>query len=95
MTETFVYLGLLVDGEARDDRGIWNAAIDAALAEIARHPRAEAVQAAIIDAETRLRAVAARVNAGAPLPPLRPEVMALHRRLIRLAADWSGALQEH
>ena len=95
MTETFVYLGLLVDGEARDDRGIWNAAIDAALAEIARHPRAEAVQAAISDAETRLRAVATRVNAGAPLPPLRPEVLELRRRLIRLAADWSGALQEH
>ena len=94
MAETFVYLGLLVDGEARDDRGIWNAAIDAALAEIARHPRAEAVQAAIGDAETRLRAVATRVNAGAPLPPLRPEVIALRRRLIRLAADWAGALQE-
>ena len=50
------------------------------------------MQAAITDAETRLRAVATRVNAGAPLPPLRPEVIALRRRLIRLAADWSGAL---
>ena len=92
MVETFVYLGLLVDGEARDDRGIWNAAIDAALAEIARHPRAAAVEATIAELEARLRALAARVNAGAPLPELRPEVIETRRRLIRLAADWAGAL---
>jgi len=92
MVETFVYLGLLVDGEARDDRGIWNAAIDAALAEIARHPRAAAVESTIAELEARLRALAARVNAGAPLPELRPEVIETRRRLIRLAADWAGAL---
>ena len=51
MVETFGYLGLLVDGEARDDRGIWAAAIDAALAEIARHPRTAAVEATIVDLE--------------------------------------------
>ena len=94
MVEAFVYLGLLVDGEARDDRGIWSAAIDAALAEMARHPPAPAVQAAITDADARLRSLAARVNAGAPLAALRPEVIEARRRLIRLAADWSGALQE-
>jgi cytochrome c peroxidase len=94
MVETFVYLGLLLDGEARDDRGIWTAAIDAALAEIARHPRAQVVEAAIADAETRLRNLAARVAAGGPLAPLRPEVTETRRRLIRLAADWSGALPD-
>jgi cytochrome c peroxidase len=94
MVETFVYLGLLVDGEAKDDRGIWNAAVDAALAEIARHPRAAAVEAAIVDAETRLRSLVVRVNGGAALPALRPEVIETRRRLIRLAADWAGALQE-
>jgi hypothetical protein len=94
MVETFVYLGLLVDGEARDDRGIWSAAIEAVLAEISRHPRAPAVEAAVADAEARLRSLATRVNVAAPLAPLRPEVIETRRRLIRLAADWSGALQE-
>ena len=94
MVETFVYLGLLVDGDARDDRGIWNAAIDAVLAEMGQHPRAPGVEAAIADAEARLRSLATRVNAGAPLAPLRPDVIETRRRLIRLAADWSGALQE-
>jgi cytochrome c peroxidase len=98
MVETFVYLGLLIDGDVdvRDDRGIWRAAIDAVQAEIARHPRpdAVAVRAAIADAEARLASLAARVAAGAPLAPLRPEVVATRRRLIRLAADWSGALKE-
>ena len=92
MVETFVYLGLLVDGEARDDRAIWNAAIDAVLAEMSRHPPAPAVAAAIAELDGRLRALAARVNAGAPLPELRPEVIETRRRLIRLAADWAGAL---
>ena len=92
MVETFVYLGLLVDGEARDDRAIWNAAIDAVLAEMSRHPPAPAVAAAIAEMEGRLRALAARVNGGAPLPELRPEVIETRRRLIRLAADWAGAL---
>ena len=92
MVETFVYLGLLVDGEARDDRAIWNAAIDAVLAEMSRHPPAPAVAAAIAELEGRLRALAARVNGGAPLPELRPEVIETRRRLIRLAADWAGAL---
>ena len=66
MTETFVYLGLLVDGEARDDRGIWNAAIDAALARSPAIRRTEAVKAAITDAR-RGCARSPRVNAGAPL----------------------------
>ena len=92
MVETFVYLGLLVDGEARDDRAIWNAAIEAALAEIARHPRAAAVETTIAELEGRLRSLAARASAGAPLPALRPEVLDTRRRLIRLAADWAGAL---
>ena len=92
MVETFVYLGLLVDGDARDDRAIWNGAIDAVLAEMARHPRAAAVEPTIAALEARLRALAARVNAGAPLPELRPEVLETRRRLIRLAADWAGAL---
>jgi hypothetical protein len=92
MVETFVYLGLLVDGEARDDRAIWSAAIDAALAEIARHPRAPALEATIVELERRLRSLATRVTAGATLPPLRAEVVETRRRLVRLAADWSGAL---
>jgi hypothetical protein len=92
MVETFVYLGLLVDGDVRDDRAIWNGAIDAVLAEMARHPRAAAVEPTIAALEGRLRSLAARVNAGAPLPELRPEIIETRRRLIRLAADWSGAL---
>jgi cytochrome c peroxidase len=94
MVETFVYLGLLVDGDARDDRGIWDAAIEAALAEIARHPRAAAIAPTITELEGRLRAIEARERGGTPLAELRPEVTETRRRLIRLAADWAGALKE-
>src|SRR4029077_7392006 len=58
MVETFVYLGLLVDGEARDDRAIWNAAIAAARAELARHPRVPALEPTIVELEGRLSGIA-------------------------------------
>jgi cytochrome c peroxidase len=95
MAETFVFLGLLLDGEARDDRVIWNAAIDAAIAEMARHPRVPALEGTIVDLEGRLLSIALRIHDGAALPALRPDVIETRRRLIRLAADWAGALQEH
>ena len=64
MIETFVYLGLLVDGEARDDRAIWNAAIDAVLAEIVAPPARAGGRGRRSPSWTaRLRALAARVNA--------------------------------
>ena len=69
MVETFVYLGLLVDGEARDDRAHLERG-DRRRARRDRRatPRAAAVEAAIAELEGRLRALAARVNGGAPLP---------------------------
>ena len=92
MVETFVYLGLLVDGEARDDRAIWNAAIDAVLAEMSRHPPAPAVAAAIAELEGRLRRARGARERRRAAAELRPEVIETRRRLIRLAADWAGAL---
>jgi hypothetical protein len=94
MVETFAYLGVLVDGVGRDDRAVWAAAIDAVLAEMARHPRAAAVDATIAELAGRLRSIAARALAGASLADMRPEVIEMRRRLIRLAADWAGALHE-
>ena len=92
MTDVFVYLGLLVSGDASDDRGIWEAAIDAVLSELARHPRAPALAATVADLEGHLRALETRARNGAPLSDLRPEVIETRRRLMRLAADWAGAL---
>ena len=94
MIDVFVYLGLLVDGDARDDRAIWAAAIDAVLAELARHRRVPAVAADAADLDARLRGLGARARAGARLADLRPEVIETRRRLFRLAADWAGALAE-
>jgi hypothetical protein len=88
----FLYLGLLVDGEARDDRNVWAAALDAVVDELGRHPRAPAVAATVASLDSELRGLAARTRGGAPLAPLRPAVAEARRRLVRLAADWAGAL---
>jgi mono/diheme cytochrome c family protein len=92
MTDVFLYLGLLVDGEARDDRNVWAAALDAVVDELGRHPRAPAVAATVASLDSELRGLAARTRGGAPLAPLRPAVAEARRRLVRLAADWAGAL---
>jgi hypothetical protein len=92
MTDVFVYLGLLVDGEARDDRSVWAAALDAVIAELGRHPRAPTLAATVVGLEGELRRLAAEASGGAPLEPLRPAIVEMRRRLMRLAADWAGAL---
>ena len=92
MTDVFVYLGLLVSGDARDDRAIWDASIDAVLAELARHPRAPAVAATVADLDGRLRVLQARARNGGALAELRPEIVEIRPRLMRLAAHWAGAL---
>ena len=92
MADVFVYLGLLVDGEAREDRNIWGAAIEAVRGELGRQPRAPAVAATVAALEARLADLATRARGGAALAGLRPEVIDLERRLMRLAADWAGAL---
>ncbi len=92
MIDSFVYLELLLDGEARDDRRIWIAALEASGDELARHPEAPSVAPAIAGARAQVAALITRMHAGAPLAPLRPEVATLRRDLFRLAADWAGAL---
>jgi hypothetical protein len=92
MIEVFVYLGLLLDGDARDDRTIWSAALEAVLAELGAQPPAPAVAGTVAALDDRLRGIAARAQAGAPLAELRPAVADARRRLFRLAADWAGAL---
>jgi hypothetical protein len=66
--------------------------IDAVLAELGRHPPAPAVTATVADLDARLRAIEARVRAGAPLDAARPAIVEARARLFRLAADWAGAL---
>jgi mono/diheme cytochrome c family protein len=92
MADVFVYLTLLVDGDGRDDRGIWGAALDACAAELESHPRPAALASTIAALDDRLRAVAAAARGGAPLPPLRADVLQVQGRLFRLSADWAGAL---
>ncbi len=95
MIDSFVYLGLLIDGAGDDlggnDRGVWIAAIEIAQAALGRGPVPAAVAQTVVDAGKRLATLAARVDAGAVLAPLRPEVRDLRRMLFRLAADWAGA----
>jgi len=95
MIDSFVYLGLLIDGAGDDvggnDRAVWIAAIEMARAELGRRPAPAAVAATVGDAGKRLTALSMRVEAGAALESLRPEVGELRRMLFRLAADWAGA----
>ncbi len=91
MIDSFVYLELLLDGEDREDRGIWMAALAASRDELARHPEAPAVIPAITRARAQVASVLARTQAGAPLAPMRTEIARLRRDLFRLAADWAGA----
>jgi mono/diheme cytochrome c family protein len=94
LADTFAYLRLLVDGQAREDRTIWVAALDLALREVGRSPQPPALAPAIADARASLGALRDQVRGGAPLGPLRPRAEALSRSLLRLAADWAGALAE-
>jgi len=91
MIDSFVYLELLLDGEDREDRGIWMAALEASRDELARHPEAPSVIPRITRARQQVAALLARTQAGAPLATLRAEVATLRRDLFRLAADWAGA----
>ncbi len=92
LTETFAYLALLVDGEARDDRAIWAAAIDLVDGALAAAPPAPSLRARVEQARASLGRIRERAAAGAPLAPLRDEVARLREELPRLAADWTGAL---
>jgi hypothetical protein len=94
MIDSFVYLALLVDGEARDEPRVWVAALEAARDELAHHPVAPAIAPAIARARARVAGLLSRARARMPdaLAALRPEVAALQRDLFRLAADWAGAL---
>jgi hypothetical protein len=91
MLDGFVYLTLLLDGDDCEDRGIWRAALEASRDELARHPEPPAIMPAITRARSRVAALLARTQAGAPLAPMRSEVARLRRDLFRLAADWAGA----
>ena len=91
MIDSFVYLELLLDGEDRDDRGIWLAALEASRAELARHREVPAVMPAITRARAEVASLLTRTQAGAPLAPMRADVATLRRDLFRLAADWAGA----
>lgn len=94
MIDSFVYLELLVDGEARDERAVWVAALELAGDELARRAAAPVVAVAIAGARRRVAGLLGRLQAGAPLAPLRADVAALRRDLFRLAADWAGALHD-
>jgi Di-haem cytochrome c peroxidase len=108
LVQTFAYLRLLDVGEARDDRVVWLAALEAITAEIDHAPApptaagpnaANATNAAnarlrsrIGAARARIVSLASRAEHGAALTALRPEIAPLLAELTRLAADWTGAL---
>jgi hypothetical protein len=64
MLDSFVYLELLLDGESREDRGIWMAALEASRDVLARHPEAPAVMPAITRARAQVASSLARAQTG-------------------------------
>lgn len=92
MVDTFAYLLLLLEGESRDDRAIWKAAIHASLREFSSRKEPAVVAARALRARERLTGLRSRVASDKDLAPMRSEVFELHRDLVRLAADWAGAV---
>ena len=93
MVQTFTYLALLTDGESRDDRKIWTMVLEqVAQALSVGGPEPELLRARVANARERVASLRARCESGAALETLRGEVTVLHRELVRLAADWTGAL---
>ena len=91
MSDTFAYLLLLAEPDTGDDRAIWKQAIDACLGALADRKVPSALESRISQARTRLALLRERAEKG-PLLSMRTEVTDLHRDLVRLAADWTGAL---
>lgn len=90
--DRFVYLELLLSGEAQNDRPIWMAAVDQALQALDGQSPPEALAPRVEHARTALLRVRSAVRDAEPLAPLRPTVRGLTVELPRLAADWAGAL---
>ncbi len=89
LQDTFIYLELLLGGDAMDDRSVWSMALDACITELARPQRpARVADRAIVD-EAQLKSLSQRVRSGATLSGMRPDVVDLSKDLYRLAADWN------
>lgn len=89
LQDTFIYLELLLAGDAMDDRSVWSMALDACITELARRERpARVADRAIVD-EAQLKSLAQRVRSGSTLSGMRPEVADLAKDLTKLAADWT------
>jgi cytochrome c peroxidase len=93
LSDTFVYLLLLTVPDPGDDRGIWKNAIDVCLGAFAERNVPSALEPRIGRAKAKLESLRERAMRE-PLAPMRAEVSDLHRELVRLAADWTGALAE-
>ena len=95
MVASFVFLELLLAGDAMEDRSVWSMALDACTRELnVPPPVARMADRAHADA-TKLENLKVRVAGGVQLSSMRDEVRVLSRELTRLAADWAGALAEH
>jgi cytochrome c peroxidase len=92
MVDTFAYLLLLLEGESRDERAVWKAALSASLRELSSRKEPAAVAARAARARERLLELRARAASDKDLAPMRSDVLDLHRGLVRLAADWAGAV---
>lgn len=88
MQDTFIYLELLLAGDAMDDRSVWSMALDACITELARQQKpARVADRAIVD-EAQLKSLAQRVRSGSTLAGMRPEVADIAKDLAKLAADY-------
>jgi mono/diheme cytochrome c family protein len=91
MSDTFAYLLLLLEPDTGDDRSIWKQAIDACLGAMRGRTAPSAIEPRVRLGKASLESIRERAQRE-PLAPMRAEVRDLRRDLVRLAADWTGAL---
>jgi cytochrome c peroxidase len=93
LDETSAYLALLTDGEAREDRAIWAAALTALAEALTQAKEPPGLRPRIDAATVALRTLRDRSQSReTDLARLRPEVKILRTELQRLGADWTGTL---
>ncbi len=91
MSDIFAYLLLVTEPVTRDDRSLWKMAIDACLGALVGRPVPSALEPRVLQARAALESMRERSSRD-PVAPMTAEVLDLRTELVRLAADWTGAL---
>lgn len=93
ISDTFIYLDLLCDGQFRDDRAVWRMALDLVYREFDKYPTPLPIADRVAAARETIHQLAGLVNSGCHLADMRQRIIDLRPALITLAADWAGAIE--